>query len=90
MRPFVMSERAAFQNGVKFEFRRLISEASATEQTLRLLVGNFNFIIASFLSDKAPSLRQLSGKSSELELPLLRPSGEDLEEEEEGEEITLH
>lgn len=54
---------------------------------------NWNFIAASFPSDKAPSLRQLSGKSLEMELPLLRATGDDLEEEgeeEDGEKITLH
>lgn len=86
-----MSERATLHNGVKMEIRRLFFFLSCLE-THRLLVGNLDFIIASFPSDKAPSLRQLSGKSSELELPLLRPSGNDVEEEEEeeeGEEITL-
>lgn len=82
-----------------------MSGSSVTRQKHRLLVENFHFTqlgsskstllndVAFSPSDKPPPLRQLSGKSLELELPLLRPSGDDLEEdeeEEEGEEITLH
>lgn len=49
-------------------------------------------------SDKVPSVRQLSSKSSELQLPLLRQNGDkcedsaadDYNDEEEEQEISLH
>lgn len=48
-------------------------------------------ILCHFSSDKGPSLRQLSSKSPELGLPLLRQNDDEAaEDEDEEQEITLH
>lgn len=59
--------------------------------------SDYNFlkliVILNIFSAKGPSVRQLSSKSPELELPLLRQNGDEREDspaDDEDEEITLH